>query len=373
MDATAILGRALRDPAAPMRSAVGIEAAEPLVAAAVHHRVLLLLGWTLRSAGTLSDWPPEFIAAFKQAEHEAVPIDCVRQIELVRVLDGLAAAGVRAIVFKGAALASTHYPASYLRVREDTDLLVKGSDMPALAVALGSLGYVQLRENSGRLVIYQSHYERVDRYGVSHALDVHWKVSNLQTLADRFTPEELWGARVRVPALGSSAVTTSAVHALLLALLHRAGHHPGSSDLLWIYDLHLLASRMTPEEMRQVQELAGARGLSRITADGLALTRELFGAATVDGAVEELQRRAVHEEGAEVVRGPWSQADVLRVDLRALRTWRARGQLLREHLLPPASYMRARYGVRSNVLLPGLYVWRALAGAPKWLRQHDRE
>jgi hypothetical protein len=35
--------------------------------------------------------------------------------------------------------------------------------------------------------------------------------------------------------------------------------------------------------------------------------------------------------------------------------------------------MRARYGVQSNVLLPGLYVWRALIGAPKWLRRRSAD
>ena len=59
--------------------------------------------------------------------------------------------------------------------------------------------------------------------------------------------------------------------------------------------------------------------------------------------------------------GSWTQARVLRLDLDALPNWRARGRLIREHLVPPASYMRARYGVQSNVLLPGLYFWRALA------------
>jgi hypothetical protein len=31
--------------------------------------------------------------------------------------------------------------------------------------------------------------------------------------------------------------------------------------------------------------------------------------------------------------------------------------------------MRAKYGVRSNLLLPALYAWRVVAGAPKWLRR----
>jgi hypothetical protein len=57
----------------------------------------------------------------------------------------------------------------------------------------------------------------------------------------------------------------------------------------------------------------------------------------------------------------------LRSDLRALPDWRARARLLQEHLFPSVMYMRARYGVQSNVLVPALYLWRIVRGAPKWL------
>jgi hypothetical protein len=208
---------------------------------------------------------------------------------------------------------------------------------------------------------------------VTHAFDVHWRISNLQALADRLTFQELWVHRIPLAALGSSAVTVDDVHALLLALVHLAGHHPGSRNLLWIHDLHVLASRLTPDEMRQVQEIAGARGLGPIAADGLALARDWFGQAAVDPIIDALRARGPHPDDAMVLEGPWTQARVLRLDLGALPNWRARGRLIREHLLPSTRYMRARYGVRSNLLLPGLYVWRVLCGAPQWLRSHKGE
>jgi putative nucleotidyltransferase-like protein len=365
--ATTIVRGGLRDPSVPFPASIGIDQTA-LVAVASHHRVLVLLGSMLRAAGTLNGWPPEFIEAFLSAERKAVALDCIRQVELMRVLTALGSARVRALPFKGATLAHTHYPTPHLRGRTDADLLVAAADVPALEHTFARLGYVRPGETSGHLVSYQSHYVKSDRHGVVHALDVHWKISDRQALADRLTFEELWDNRVAVPALGVSAATVSPVHALLLALVHRAGHHPGSRDLLWIYDLHLLASRLIPDEMRQVHELAAARGLSRIAGDGLALAREVFGTAGVDRTIDALRDCAAHQEGAAVIRGPWNQADVLRLDLGALPDWRARGRLLREHLLPSASYIRGRYGVRSNLLLPGLYLWRVLRGAPKWLR-----
>ena len=259
VDASAIVGRALVDPAGWAHASAGVDVAS-LIEAAVRHRILLLLGWTLRAAGRLHDSPPEFVETFQRAERAAVIEDAVRHTELVHVLEELSAAGVRALLFKGAALAHRHYPAAYLRVRADTDLLVPATDLPMLERVLGRLGYVHPAETSGRLVSYQCHYHRIDRHGIAHAFDVHWKISNLQVLADRFCWEELWRGRVGVDALGSAAVTPDDVHALLLALVHRAGHHPGSHNLLWIYDLHVLASRLRPEEMTQLQEIgSGSR------------------------------------------------------------------------------------------------------------------
>jgi hypothetical protein len=365
---TSLLARALCDPGGPPPSPGGV-AAGRLVAAAVRHRVLLLAGWRLREAGTLTEWPQQFGRAFQHGEREAVAIDCLRHAELARALDEMKAAGLRVVLIKGAALAHTHYPAPHVRPRADTDLLVAATQVPEVEQILARLGYRRQNETSGRLVSYQSHYYKIDRYGVAHAFDVHWKISNLQALADRITHEDIWSSCVPLTAFGGSAFAASDAHALLLALVHRAGHHPGSRNLLWIYDVHLLATRLSAAGMRQVHEIASARGLCQLAADGLALARQSFGTAFVDPIIEELHAAKPCRPQAMVVDGPWTQARVLRLDLDALPGWRARARLLREHLLPSPSYMRARYRVTSDLLLPSLYVWRVLAGAPKWLRR----
>src|SRR2546429_2847141 len=133
---TAVVARALRDPAGPPPewSSAGVGA---VIASASRHRILLLLGWMLRAAGRLDEWPDEFIDVFHRAERRALSIDCVRHAELASVLSELRDAGVRALVFKGAAVAHTHYPAPHVRVRADTDLLVPEDEVRALEAVLG--------------------------------------------------------------------------------------------------------------------------------------------------------------------------------------------------------------------------------------------
>ncbi len=366
----ALLRRALRRPDHRFED---IEAADirAVIATAREHRVLVLLGTELRRAGTLGQWPSEFQKAFTLAEHDAAALDCIRHLELRRVLDAAGGAGVRTLVFKGAALAYTHYHAPHVRARADTDLLIDNADSVALEDTLCKLGYRRQHETSGHLVSHQSHYGRFDRHGVFHALDVHWKISNRHAFADRIRFEELWANRIALPVLGPSAMRVSDVHALLLALVHRAGHHPGSSNLLWIYDVHALASRMSDRELEDLAQLANARGLAAPARDGLWLAHDWFGTPRLDSPIRIVTETSRYGDAARVLPDRWRQAGVVGHDLRALPTWSARGRLIREHLFPSPAYIRGKYGVRSSLLLPALYAWRIVAGAPRWLRRYD--
>ena len=312
-----------------------------LTAIADAHRVLVVLGAELRRAGSLERWPSAFREAFARAECDAAALDCIRHRELSQVVAALNAAGVRALLFKGAALAYTHYAAPHLRARTDTDVLIPGDDLGVAGRVLESLGYTSQHETTGELVSYQRHFGKRDQHGVFHAFDVHWKISNRQALADQIGFEELWSARLPLARLGSAA-TVPAVHALLLALVHRAGHHPGSSNMLWVWDLHLLASPMCDQELREFTSLAAARGLGRLASDGLAMTRDWFGTAGLDGPIQVLNDAASRVNAAPIMPSGSAQSDIVRQDLQALTTWRERGRLVREHLFPPPNYIRGK-------------------------------
>jgi hypothetical protein len=359
------LTRVLRTPAAAATVRPEVPA-EALIDAALQEESLLPVGWTLRAAGAIQEWPAAFANAFHAAERQAVAVECARHSDLVDVLAALTAEGVRAVPFKGAALAHTHYPAPHLRPRLDTDLLISADDAPAVHRVFAGRGYIRDPEVAGRLVTYQFHYYKRESFGLTHAYDVHRKISNLQSLADRLTFDELWGGRVAIPALGRSAAVPNAVHALVLALVHRAGHHPGSRRLLWLYDLHLIASRLTDDERRAFLALAEARGLGAVAREGLSAAYDRFETPALSSLVHELSETCTPRDRAVPMSAAWTLFNVLRSDLRALPRWRDRARLLGEHLFPSPSYIRGRYGVGSNALVPPLYVWRIITGFPKW-------
>ncbi len=47
----------------------------------------------------------------------------------------------------------------------------------------------------------------------------------------------------------------------------------------------------------------------------------------------------------------------------------AGSRLIAEHLFPPASYMRQKYGLHSRALLPVAYVRRIVWGAAGWWKR----
>ena len=329
---------------------------DAVLAAAREQGVFLLLADRLRL--------PLFAAELRQA----ALVDALRTRELQAVLAALAGAGVHAMLFKGAALAHTHYPRPELRPRSDTDLVIPIDARDSVAAVLLRLGYRRPPEIDSGLAVGQFHFVKIDDVGLEHALDVHWRLSNVRAFAETLTYDELVCDAVAVPALGPHAWTASQIHALLLACIHRVAHHADTTYLLWLVDVHLLARSLTAADRNGFVALASAKRVRAVCARTLTLAQDALGgldAAWIDSLASS---GVVEEPTARFVGGRLRQVDILKSDLDAT-AWGSRMQLLREHLFPPASYMRERYPGWPSLLLPLAYARRIVAGAPRWLRR----
>jgi hypothetical protein len=311
------------------------------------------------------------VATAVQAEASGfVAADLYRERELRRVLDALAARGVRAVVFKGAALAYTHYARPDLRPRDDSDLLVPPEARATAHHTLVGLGYRPHQHVTGDLVSYQAIYEKTQNGVVLHVVDLHWRVANPQLFADALSFEEIDAAAQPIATLGSSARGPSAPHALFLACVHRVAHHRDEKLLMWIYDIHLLASRMTAGEWAVFLDLAARRKMMAICRQGLALSAEHFGTAVPPQVAEDSRYAhadAREEPSAAFMNRDRAQLSTFLSDLQALASWSDRGRLLKQHLCPPPAYMRQVYAPSSRAPLPALYMWRAVRGAWRWI------
>ena len=328
------------------------EGGERLLEMARFHRVDRLVRWR---TGQVDD----------EARAEAL-LDEVHVRELNRVLASLDQRGVIPLVLKGAALAHTHYEESWHRSRIDSDVLVPADERQTTFDVLADLGYWRPPAISGDLVTYQAQFVRSSAGGQEHVLDVHWRVANPQLVADVITYDELASRACTISVRGQSMRTPCPVDALLVACVHRAAHHDDADDLLWIYDLHLIAARFTRTDWGDVVRYASDRGVRALCVRGLEMSVERFHTVVPPDVLERLSAVGRPLERSSVyVKQDMRRVDRLMIDLRALGP-HASVRLLWEHVMPPSDYIGAKYHVRHRALLPAFYVRRVVEGLSKW-------
>jgi hypothetical protein len=342
-----------------------------LLASAEQHGVLPLLA----DAAAAARWDPAFLVAMRPSVAAEIVLSLVRERELGRVLASLAAAGITPLLLKGAHLAFTLYRSPDRRPRLDTDLLIKEKERDGLKACLASLGYRPTPHVTGEVAFTQFHYRRIDESGASHALDIHWRIAVPKLFADRLTYDDLRRDSVAVPRLGPHALAPSPPLALLVACLHRTAHHGSTTRLLWLYDLHLLATAFSDRDWHTVVARAELCGLTPVVAAGLEHAAERLGTVVPPSVLGRLHAAnvVIEPEMRAFLHGTPSRIQVAASDWHRIAGASTRLQFLREHVFPPAIYMRHRYNSSSRVALPFLYVHRAVTGAVRWLKEGVRQ
>jgi hypothetical protein len=198
--------------------------------------------------------------------------------------------------------------------------------------------------------------------------DVHWRVANPQAFGDVLPFDELWRASVPMPRLGPAARGLSPVHALVLACTHRIAHHFDSNRLIWLYDIHLIASALTADEWDGFLSLAERWHVAGVCGHSLERAVSCFATVIPDNVVAAARLHARSEALTAAYAGPPRRhiANVMS-DLQALAGWRDRLRLLRQHAFPPPQYMREVYAKSSRAPLAFLYARRVVRGARRWL------
>lgn len=360
MTADALMAAALRGEFPPWPS--HLDPGEVCRAAEDHGVAPLLAGTT-----AAAQWP----AAARAGLQGALRIEAAREAalrpELTKVVRAFHDAGVRVLLIKGAHLAYARYPRPWLRPRADTDLFVGEADRPRAAGVMGALGYQPVTGFEGELVTHQFQYCRGVDGGVVHYVDLHWKIANPHVFSSTLQFEDVDRQSVAIAELGPGARGPCDVHALLAACVHRVAHHRGSGRLIWLFDIHLLSGSLDAAGRGELERAARSRGVLAVCGESIAEARALFGTAVPDEWLAELRREG-GEATAHFMQGAGTKFGVLRSDMAALPGWRARVRLIREHLFPPAAYIRRTYNVRHSWLLPLVYAWRIAAGARRWFR-----
>jgi hypothetical protein len=322
------------------------------------------------------DWPQPVTVRFRTKAVQLAMWEQGHLQVLKQVFAAFAEHSVRPIVIKGTALAYTNYDDPALRTRGDTDLLIPTNARATTDELLRGLGFEQDAAVSGQFVSYQSTYMRRAGTGMSHLLDLHWRINNSEVLSSLFTYDELWSQAIELPELGPNAYGPSPIHSTLIACMHRATHrmhpyyvdgvaHHDADRIIWLSDIHLITSRFSAREWKALFDLADEKGLRGIVIESLLLVAQLWRRPLPPNV-----RRELTADKPIGVASIYLSSGRLRqhwMDFRALGAISSQVKFLRELFFPAPEYMRAKFQ-SASIPLSLLYVRRAIQGVAKRLR-----
>jgi hypothetical protein len=339
---------------------------EALVTLAEAHAVDALLA----ASPAASHAPDALQARLKERRAAHALVSAARDIELARVLDALAANGLRPLVIKGGHLSHVLYDDPGLRPRADSDLWFDMSERAPAAAVLARLGYEPAVHVRGDLILGQWHFRRAEAGGLVHALDVHWRIAAPLVFRDALRMAPLRARARAIPPLGAAALGPAPADALAIACVHLIAHHRDAPQLLWLYEIDALTRALDDEAAASFVAMARVEGLVAVCAAALEMSRRAFGGAAVGQLLKRLSETGAAGEAPARILDASGPLGELWLDLRVCRGWHERATLVREHLYPDAEYVRARSG---HAWLPLAYASRALGGATRWMFSGARD
>ena len=231
----------------------------------------------------------------------------------------LAANNLPCLLLKGLPVAHLHYPAPWQRPRCDVDVYIREQDLGQVADLLSDNGYTNhhlgQRQHSSRqfqTVVQTAFNQQV-------VFDVHWKLSNRVMFQATLLFESCWEERQAVPGIEPAAFTLSNTGLLLHACIHRIAHgrNSGRDHMIWLYDIHLLASSMTTDEKLEFVGTALWKNIGTLCADALEVCCELFGTIFPSDLLAQLRKRQTIEPSARLIETSklgWAWADIRSVE-----------------------------------------------------------
>ncbi len=281
----------------------------------------------------------------------------IRDRELGAVLKGLNQAGIRPVVFKGAALAHTVYPSSACRSMSDIDVWVPGDEIDAAQRALEQQGYEQSFKATRPQSLREQNDGEIQLRGTLNGqscVEVHRGVFPGEWL--RYTTQvdraAIWGRTTLGHVLGQEVRFLAPEDALIQLIVHLAVNHQMSlHPLRSLVDMALLIEQGIVWPL--VEERARAWRLAQVTGLTLSLLCDVFALSGPRPAAERLlpaggRKQLLHrfaDAQALIARPTLSSGKRRFFYLLALPDrWRDSARLLGRTLWPEPEWLQARYG-----------------------------
>lgn len=312
---------------------------------------------------------PEDIAVHVRREYRLSALrNRILLHELGACLRAFAAARLRVIVLKGAALVEAVYRDVALRPMVDLDLLVHPRDRASAQRLLESQGYAASRPEvrPGALAEQESEIDFCKTAAIPLHVDLHWSLFDSPHYQRRIDPNWFWDTAGPARIAGEPAL----ILGLEAQVLHLSGHlalHHAGRGLRWWEDLAAMlaadADRLDWDELLTRARRYDLQLALRSVLMELAEHWDAPVPAAVVAALRAVQPSPEETWVAARMAAPHRSAGQrFWADLVSISDWNARRRFALANLFPSAAYMRARYAIRHPLLLPLYYPYRWLRG-----------
>lgn len=336
--------------------------ADAVLERAAHHGVLALLHEALVSRAGHGGCPDAVFERLVSHRRHAVAVSLARQPTLGAMLKILRATGTQPVLLKGEALAHALYSSPELRERCDTDILIPVDQVHIAITALEADGYTLSRPR------YKSHQFTAEKAvvgGFPIHVDVHWRITNEPEYARILDHATCLERSSAVTIAGQFCPVLHPVHALLLACVHLGVQPDEQADrLIWLYDIHLLVSRLGEAGLREAADLAMNKGAGDLLARGLYRCRASLGTTIPEAVFARLWSETPLPVSSRFSR---SYLGLTLADLVELPGAGQKWQLLRELLFPGQEWLREKYPDARPTWVPLLYLRYLFGGLFKRL------
>jgi hypothetical protein len=250
----------------------------------------------------------------------------------------------------------------------DVDLLLHAGDVLAAVGELETQGYGKVHDepHAGLTLAYENEITLRRPGVVPVTLEIHWHLLDAPYYQRRLGTDWFWQTAQELTLAGRPARVLSPEANLLYLSAHLILHHKGVG-LRWLYDIATLVA-LSGNQMDWGLLLQKAadfhlvtpvqRVLAELTGEWSVPIPEVQLAATLAMPVSPMEQRVVSRLTAPerpVAQRFWA-------DLAGLSSWRARVSFGLAHLFPSRSYMRQRYALDSDWLVPLAYPYRWALG-----------
>ncbi|MFH1024476.1 MAG: nucleotidyltransferase family protein [Planctomycetota bacterium] len=330
-----------------------------------------LLAWRLERERQIQILPDSIRKEF-EASRLATAGRIIPLLQALRDIDeSFAAAGISAVLFKGAALLETLYPDPGIRDMADADILVTPEDVPAARDALEQTGFLPVGwvpdGAPAADSIFNAALFRRGNFPAALHVHMHWRWSNA-SLPVASAPADAIPSSIPRPGFRALRIPVPEHHAVILAA-HAFKH--GFRKLIHLADLAGLWRKMNPAPAA-VAMAAHRWGLNRAVGLALAITGEFYAVPDMRAAANRLEagrpvpriertfRRRALARHRPTPRAFW-------LELTWRNSWRERMALLSRALFPPRDDIRRITG-RDRPTGYGDYLRRIGRGLmdPRW-------